>query len=119
MAVCAGQLKRTMIILLCVTTSAWAAPGDDSLPPPPDAQTMNNDAIFQLSVVINHYDTGLVVPVTQRRKAGRGRLAGKDLARVRLEGQQGGGKLAKLGVLAKLRQHGLMPKVDTVKIADG
>lgn len=66
MAVCAGQLKRTMIILLCVTTSAWAASGDDSLPPPPDAQTMNNDAIFQLSVVINHYDTGLVVPVTQR-----------------------------------------------------
>lgn len=66
MAVCARQLKRTMIILLCVSTSAWATPGDDSLPPPPDAQAMNNEAVFQLSVVINHYDTGLVVPVTQR-----------------------------------------------------
>lgn len=35
MAVDARQLKPAMMILLCVTTSAWAEPGDDSLPPPP------------------------------------------------------------------------------------
>ncbi len=34
------QLKPAMMILLCVTTSAWAEPGDDSLPPPPEARAV-------------------------------------------------------------------------------
>jgi outer membrane usher protein len=66
MAVDARQLKPAMIILLCVSTSTWAEPGDDSLPPPPQAQSINGEAVFQLALVLNHYDTGLVVPVTQR-----------------------------------------------------
>ena len=69
MAVDARQLKPTMMILLCVSTSVWAEPGDDSLPPPPEAQAINSEAVFQLSLVLNHYDTGLVVPVTQREGA--------------------------------------------------
>lgn len=47
----------------------WADPGDDSLPPPPQAQAVNDEAVFQLALVLNHYDTGLVVPVTQRNGA--------------------------------------------------
>ena len=66
MAVDARQLKPAMMILLCVSTSTWAEPGDDSLPPPPQAQAINGEAVFQLALVLNHYDTGLVVPVTQR-----------------------------------------------------
>ena len=69
MAVDARQLKPTMMILLCVSTSVWAEPGDDSLPPPPEAQAINSEAVFQLSLVLNHYDMGLVVPVTQREGA--------------------------------------------------
>ena len=66
MAVDARQLKPLMMILLCVSTRSWAEPGDDRLPPPPDAQAINSEAVFQLAIVLNHYDTGLVVPVTQR-----------------------------------------------------
>lgn len=66
MAVDARQLKPAMMILLFVSTSTWAEPGDDSLPPPPQAQALNGEAVFQLSIVLNHYDTGMVVPVTQR-----------------------------------------------------
>ena len=69
MAIDARQLKPAMMILLCVSTSAFAETGDDSLPPP-DARTMNGEAVFQLAPVLNHYDTGLVVPVTQREGAG-------------------------------------------------
>lgn len=69
MAVDARQLKPAMMILLCVSTSTWAEPGDDSLPPPPQAQALNGEAVFQLSIVLNHYDTGMVVPVTQREGA--------------------------------------------------
>ena len=69
MAIDARQLKPAMMILLCVSTSAFAETGDDSLPPPPDARTMNGEAVFQLALVLNHYDTGLVVPVTQREGA--------------------------------------------------
>jgi len=69
MAVDARQLKPLMMILLCVSTRSWAEPGDDRLPPPPDAQAINSEAVFQLAIVLNHYDTGLVVPVTQRSGA--------------------------------------------------
>lgn len=69
MAVDARQLKPLMMILLCVSTRSWAEPGDDRLPPPPDAQAINSEAVFQLAIVLNHYDTGLVVPVTKRSGA--------------------------------------------------
>lgn len=66
MAVGTRQLKTIMSILLCISTPAWAESGDDALPPPPDARALNDEAVFQLALVINHYDTGQVVPVTQR-----------------------------------------------------
>ncbi len=50
MAIDARQLKPAMMILLCVSTSAFAETGDDSLPPPPDARTMNGEAVFQLAL---------------------------------------------------------------------
>ncbi|MEX5722878.1 hypothetical protein WLF10_00956 [Enterobacter cloacae] len=62
MAVDARQLKPAMMILLCVTTSAWAEPGDDSLPPPPEAWAVNDEAVFQLGLIVNHYDTGRWCP---------------------------------------------------------
>ena len=82
MAIDARQLKPAMMILLCVSTSAFAETGDDSLPPPPDARTMNGEAVFQLALVLNHYDTGLVVPVTQRE--GAWFISGADLLRAGL-----------------------------------
>ncbi len=82
MAIDARQLKPAMMILLCVSTSAFAETGDDSLPPPPDARTMNGEAVFQLAPVLNHYDTGLVVPVTQRE--GARFISGADLLRAGL-----------------------------------
>ncbi|MEG5441477.1 fimbria/pilus outer membrane usher protein [Enterobacter hormaechei] len=81
MAIDARQLKPAMMILLCVSTSAFAETGDDSLPPP-DARTMNGEAVFQLALVLNHYDTGLVVPVTQRE--GAWFISGADLLRAGL-----------------------------------
>lgn len=66
MAVGTRQLKTIMSILLCISTSTWAESGDDALPPPPDARALNDEAVFQLALIINHYDTGQVVPVTQR-----------------------------------------------------
>lgn len=69
MAVDARKLKPAMMILLCVSSATLAEPGDDSLPPPPQAQAINDEAVFQLALVVNHYDTGLVVPVTQRKGA--------------------------------------------------
>lgn len=82
MAIDARQLKPAMMVLLCVSTSAFAETGDDSLPPPPDARTMNGEAVFQLALVLNHYDTGLVVPVTQRE--GAWFISGADLLRAGL-----------------------------------
>lgn len=80
MAVGPRQLKPAMAILLCISTSAWA--GDDELPPPPDARAVANDAVFQLALVVNHYETGQVVPVT--RRGGAFYLSGADLLRAGL-----------------------------------
>lgn len=82
MAIDPRQLKPAMMILLCVSTSSWAEGGDDSLPPPPDARSMNGEAVFQLALVLNHYDTGQVVPVTQR--GGAWFISGADLLRAGL-----------------------------------
>jgi len=67
MAVGPRQLKPSMLILLCVSSASWADPGDDMLPPPPVPQSVNDEAVFQLALIVNHYDTGLVVPVTRRQ----------------------------------------------------
>ena len=84
MAVDARQLKPAMMILLCVSSATWAEPGDDSLPPPPQAQAIHDEAVFQLALVLNHYDTGLVVPVTQRK--GAFFISSADLLRAGLVG---------------------------------
>lgn len=66
MAVCARQLivPATLLLLL---TSAHAETGDDSLPPPPDVSAINARAEYHLGLVINYYDTELVVSVTRRQ----------------------------------------------------
>lgn len=99
MAVDARQLKPAMMLLLCVSTTTWADPGDDSLPPPPQAQAVNDEAVFQLALVLNHYDTGLVVPVTQRN--GAFFISSADLLRAGLPGtcarRRGESRLTKSG----------------------
>ena len=86
MAVGARQLKPLMGILLCVSTASWAESGDDMLPPPPAPQSVNDEAVFQLALVVNHYDTGLVVPVT--RRSGDYWLGSADLLRAGLPADQ-------------------------------
>ncbi|WP_342324872.1 fimbria/pilus outer membrane usher protein [Kosakonia sp. BYX6] len=66
MAVVRGQLILPVTIML-LGSSAWAQQGDDGLPPPPDARAINEQAVFHLGLVINHYDTQQVVPVTRRQ----------------------------------------------------
>lgn len=64
--------RGVIISLLCVVSPAVnALDGDDALPPPPDAQAIDRQAVFHLSLVVNYYDTGLVVPVTRRGAAAR------------------------------------------------
>lgn len=69
MAVCARQLivPAAMLLLLTSATSGHAETGDDSLPPPPDVSAINARAEYQLGLIINYYDTELVVPVTRRQ----------------------------------------------------
>lgn len=71
-------------LLSVATDRAMAQPGDDALPPPPDARAINDRAIFHLSLVLNHYDTGMVVPVT--RRAGEFWVSSADLQRAGLPG---------------------------------
>ncbi|WLI76091.1 fimbria/pilus outer membrane usher protein [Kosakonia sp. H02] len=66
MAVVRGQLIVPVTMML-LGSSAWGQQGDDGLPPPPDARAINQQAVFHLSLVINHYDTQQVVPVTRRQ----------------------------------------------------
>lgn len=61
-----GQIIFSVSMMLLGST-AWAQQGDDGLPPPPDAQAINAQAVFHLDLVLNHYDTQLVVPVTRRQ----------------------------------------------------
>ena len=69
MAVCARQLTvpAVMLLLLTSATSGRAETGDDSLPPPPDVSAINARAEYHLGLVINYYDTELVVPVTRQQ----------------------------------------------------
>ncbi|MGL4724890.1 MAG: fimbria/pilus outer membrane usher protein [Scandinavium sp.] len=78
MAVRRGQLtKIAMCLLLSGSGLCRAEPGDDLLPPPPDANAIQKQSVYQLGLVINHYDTQKVVPVTQRD--GRWYIASADL----------------------------------------
>lgn len=68
MAVCARQLTASALLLVLVsTTSSRAETGDDALPPPPDINEINQQARYHLGLVVNYYDTELVVPVTRRQ----------------------------------------------------
>jgi outer membrane usher protein len=58
-----------MSLLLSCASLCRAMPGDDTLPPPPDARVIGEQAVFHLTLTINHYDTGLVVPVIRRDNA--------------------------------------------------
>ncbi|HFZ8993093.1 TPA: fimbria/pilus outer membrane usher protein [Citrobacter freundii] len=55
-----------MTALLASGLLCRASAQDDILPPPPDALAIDQEAVFHLALIINHYDTGQVVPVTQR-----------------------------------------------------
>lgn len=69
MAVIRQVVFPAMLVLLGHSASVDAQEGDDSLPPPPDAQAINEQAVFHLTLVLNHYDTQQVVPVTRREGA--------------------------------------------------
>ncbi|MEW5562217.1 fimbria/pilus outer membrane usher protein [Enterobacter asburiae] len=87
MAVRCGQLtKFAMCTLLLSSGLCQAESGDDLLPPPPDARTINQQSVYQLGLVINHYDTQMVVPVTQ--KDNHWLIAGGDLQRAGLPAAQ-------------------------------
>lgn len=59
----AGQLTLlTLLLMTCGATVAQDA--DDALPPPPDSRMATAPAVYHLALVINHYDTQQVVPVT-------------------------------------------------------
>lgn len=66
MAVSRQVIFPAMIILLGNSACVRAQQGDDALPPPPDAQAINEQAVFHLNLVLNHYDTQQVVPVMRR-----------------------------------------------------
>lgn len=60
-------MPAAMLLLLTSATSGHAESGDDLLPPPPDVSAINAQAVYHLGLIINHYDTELVVPVTRRQ----------------------------------------------------
>ncbi|POT59374.1 fimbrial assembly protein [Citrobacter amalonaticus] len=67
MAVWSRQLSGVvMTALLTSTTLCRAEPGDDALPPPPDARSINEQAVFHLGLIVNHYDTQQVISVIHR-----------------------------------------------------
>lgn len=83
MAVWSRQLSGVVMTALLASPSLCRAEsGDDSLPPPPDARAMNTDAVFHLALIVNHYDTQQVVPVTRRQ--GDFYVASADLQRAGL-----------------------------------
>lgn len=68
MAVSARQLTvPAMLLQLTSATSGHAETGDDLLPPPPDVNAINAEAVYHLGLVVNYYDTEQVVPVTRRQ----------------------------------------------------
>lgn len=83
MAVRCRQLKAlTLCLFLSGSVLCRAESGDDLLPPPPDATAINQQSRYQLGLVINHYDTQEVVPVTLRND--RWYIASADLQKAGL-----------------------------------
>lgn len=67
MAVGCGKMTLLAISLaFSSSVVSRAAQHDDLLPPPPDARRINAEAVYHLSLVVNHYETNLVIPVTRR-----------------------------------------------------
>jgi outer membrane usher protein len=70
MAIGTGRLTPLVVLMLLTAAEmSRAEQTDDLLPPPPDARQAEPQSVYQLSLVINYYDTGLVVPVTRRGEA--------------------------------------------------
>lgn len=83
MVVWPRQLSGMLMTALLTTSGVCrAASGDDALPPPPDARAIDQQAVFHLALIINHYDTQQVVPVM--RRAGDYYVASADLQRAGL-----------------------------------
>lgn len=83
MALHGGKLMPlVMCMALGYAGSARGEPGDDLLPPPPSAREADRAQGYRLALTINHYDTGLVVPVTRRGEAWF--IASDDLQRAGL-----------------------------------
>lgn len=55
-----------MVTILAVPTRGRANDGDDALPPPPDARSINQQAVYHLGLIVNQAEASLVVPVTRR-----------------------------------------------------
>ncbi|EMH4162285.1 fimbrial biogenesis outer membrane usher protein [Pluralibacter gergoviae] len=75
-----------MCIVLIYAGGAKAERGDDLLPPPPSAAAVDRPLVYQLTLVINHYDTGQTVPAT--RRGGGWFVARDDLTRGGLPGDK-------------------------------
>ncbi|WP_064559130.1 fimbria/pilus outer membrane usher protein [Buttiauxella brennerae] len=88
MAILSGQLSRLPMAMLLVSLPlcSMAAPEDDALPAPPEAQTLDQSVLFHLSLVFNQWDSGRVVPVTQRN--GQFFVSRADLQRAGLPGDK-------------------------------
>ena len=87
MAVRRGQLKTlAMCLILSAPGFCRAESGDDALPPPPDVNAINQQSSYQLGLIINHYDTQMVVPVTQRNQ--HWIVASSDLQKAGLPGNK-------------------------------
>lgn len=89
MAIRSDQLTRLLpmaTLLISLSPGAWAEEGDDALPPPPQAPEADAAAVFHLSLVFNQWDSGQVVPVTQR--SGQFYVASADLQRAGLPGDR-------------------------------
>ncbi|WP_310607825.1 fimbria/pilus outer membrane usher protein [Buttiauxella brennerae] len=88
MAILSGQLSRLPMAMLLVSLPlcSMAAPEDDALPAPPETQTLDQSVLFHLSLVFNQWDSGRVVPVTQRN--GQFFVSRADLQRAGLPGDK-------------------------------